>query len=464
MTEGYPYQRMLGPSELRLLKPISISLDCISFTIVRVPRDSVPQYTAVSYVWGNEEPTETIHLDGRAYKVRPNLWSCLYYLGRFSQRTYRCLWVDAICINQHDEQERNKQVLHMDDTYRKAFSVSVWLGLIPVPDELRSSTSHRKHLLTADTDDLDWRGAMSDLANRPYWSRYWVIQEFLVGRDVTIHCGDQFILWEDFKDMLCHVAGIPATSNVSDVNLHKGIATGFVALPLLLDRHPDRHPESSQSLSVLLKNYRRASCKDPRDRIFALLGLIEGDERGLLERFFPNYALEVRTVQTIALAHVIQYPTLHICSLREFELEAQDIFSGLGVESRVERRDILDEAKRMDYIDSNFKLSDTDPNDLSSILRTDAQMQAAQGRIKQLQKVADILKSVLPGYGTLRGTGSLRMDCALPQREFDWGIRDVESGRRRSPRSCSGWCKKLMVLLILVAAVSLICYKKLRLH
>lgn len=38
------------------------------------------------------------------------------------------LWIDSICINQEDVEERNSQVKIMGDIYKNASTVVIWLG------------------------------------------------------------------------------------------------------------------------------------------------------------------------------------------------------------------------------------------------------------------------------------------------------------------------------------------------
>ncbi|PVH98072.1 heterokaryon incompatibility, partial [Periconia macrospinosa] len=141
------------------------------------PRTRATRYTAVSYTWGDGAPTESIFINGQHFSVRSNLWSCLYYMGQDRRAGWTHLWVDAICIDQGNDQERSAQVRVMDVIYRNAFSVSVWLGLPPSAERYRVLSEPIK---TFDDDDFDWFDSVQELANRPYWGRFWVIQEFLL--------------------------------------------------------------------------------------------------------------------------------------------------------------------------------------------------------------------------------------------------------------------------------------------
>lgn len=93
-----------------------------------------PTYEALSYVWGSMEETVTAFVVGfpgsgdpsSPMQISPSLASALRQL-RYTNRT-RTLWVDAICINQDDIDERNAQVKRMGRIYSLATRVVVWLG------------------------------------------------------------------------------------------------------------------------------------------------------------------------------------------------------------------------------------------------------------------------------------------------------------------------------------------------
>jgi hypothetical protein len=68
-----------------------------------------------------------IWLDGSLTLVRQNLWHALNHL-RCDKTTDRVLWIDALCINQEDEEERDRQVGFMGELYSNARTVLAWLG------------------------------------------------------------------------------------------------------------------------------------------------------------------------------------------------------------------------------------------------------------------------------------------------------------------------------------------------
>lgn len=102
--------------------------------------ENAPPYRALSYAWLNEHyiwneqpdgsPAEdakrAITCNGRSVFIGANLYSALHHLREPHQPKF--LWIDAICINQNDPNERTHQVLQMRNVYRKSVEVIIWLG------------------------------------------------------------------------------------------------------------------------------------------------------------------------------------------------------------------------------------------------------------------------------------------------------------------------------------------------
>ncbi|KAK0709221.1 heterokaryon incompatibility protein-domain-containing protein, partial [Lasiosphaeria miniovina] len=91
------------------------------------PGEQVP-YEALSYTWGADVHDEPVRVDGRPLRVTRNLHHALARLRRHSSQPPRVLWVDAICINQGDDDEKNLQVCEMRHIYGRAAAVVAWLG------------------------------------------------------------------------------------------------------------------------------------------------------------------------------------------------------------------------------------------------------------------------------------------------------------------------------------------------
>ena len=125
----------LESSEIRLLrlqpssghgfaKPLSGSLKMIRLQ----DNDSSisAKFEALSYCWGDEAADRTLSLDNTPFPIKPNLEAALRELSK--EKVERLLWIDAICINQADLNERNEQVRMMSSIYQQAARVIIWIG------------------------------------------------------------------------------------------------------------------------------------------------------------------------------------------------------------------------------------------------------------------------------------------------------------------------------------------------
>ncbi|KAF2135425.1 uncharacterized protein K452DRAFT_260697 [Aplosporella prunicola CBS 121167] len=179
--------------------------DEISCTLRTVFLDNNPEYETLSYVWGDRKLTKAVCINGHVVKVTENLWIAMRRLRQNVQRTF---WIDAICINQNDNQEKSQQVRMMGSIFRLCLECSLWLGEGPdlgdsppgrFPPisitasrvfELLGMLCQKKHLqeypcfCIADDGAISEReeytahfNALHKLCKSPWWERIWVIQE-----------------------------------------------------------------------------------------------------------------------------------------------------------------------------------------------------------------------------------------------------------------------------------------------
>lgn len=137
------------------------------------------QYEALSYVWGKETSEQPVWVNGHSCTVTKNLEIALRYL-RFKDAP-RTIWVDALCINQADLEERTAQVAFIQVVYTDASRVLVWLG------EATDATDEAIEFMVNNEDELSrtkgterqallrpvYKG-IHELLRRPWWSRIWV--------------------------------------------------------------------------------------------------------------------------------------------------------------------------------------------------------------------------------------------------------------------------------------------------
>ncbi|KAF2093351.1 HET-domain-containing protein, partial [Rhizodiscina lignyota] len=126
MASAYPALKS-PDSNIRLLRihpshplrGIETSLECASFL-------ERPQYRALSYTWGDSKRTKPITVNGKKMLITENLWKALFHIRDRQQA--QTLWVDAICIDQSNDEEKSVQVPLMSFIYSRAKEVLVWLG------------------------------------------------------------------------------------------------------------------------------------------------------------------------------------------------------------------------------------------------------------------------------------------------------------------------------------------------
>ncbi|KAE9382019.1 HET-domain-containing protein, partial [Stipitochalara longipes BDJ] len=188
----------LEDDEIRLLVLVpgsgSKSIHCRLATVKLQTQAEVPVYEALSYMWGPPSPSTLIYVNDTPFEVRNNLFEALKQLPY--EYFPRCLWVDAICINQKDNSERGHQVAIMSSVFRAATKVLVWLGgardnsdmafeaLASVHGHLGMLHSIAKSWIMAGVDVTRYNSnqvetALLSICRRPYWSRVWIIQEIL---------------------------------------------------------------------------------------------------------------------------------------------------------------------------------------------------------------------------------------------------------------------------------------------
>ena len=177
------------------------------------PRYEWGDYIALSYVWGNPGERRDIRLDGHQFSVTLNLYYALLHL-RDSLEVRRMglsVWIDAICINQDDLDERGAQVKKMNIIYSQALAVRAFLGhadpqvtaklrALRTILETKSISKYPRdsilHNLDLNTirkmglDDSFWLG-MEAISFSPYWRRVWTIQVTRLAPSLLYYYGQQ---------------------------------------------------------------------------------------------------------------------------------------------------------------------------------------------------------------------------------------------------------------------------------
>ncbi|KAK0648409.1 heterokaryon incompatibility protein-domain-containing protein, partial [Cercophora newfieldiana] len=209
----YKY-KPLGPGQIRLLKlaPGDDADSPLRFDLVTDDLDSYPgpSYEALSYTWGNTAEPCTAFVGTRTAEyfvnITSNLNAALRSLRNRPQAAF--LWIDAVCINQDDLQEREAQVELMRRIFSSATRTVVWLGehdpstrdaiscIELVKGEAQFIPSMLDPAHGCYVKEPLWT-AFAKLLARSWFERVWVYQEIAVSANVDLRCGPFSIVWDD---------------------------------------------------------------------------------------------------------------------------------------------------------------------------------------------------------------------------------------------------------------------------
>lgn len=234
-------------------------------------------------------------------------------------------WIDAICINQQDLQEKNEQVAVMDRIYSQAAFVTIWLGRDDGSAASASTAVHKLFGLTSRSDDLDdynfepykplnpsvcersgipyineieWF-SLASLYLRQHFHRIWCLQEAVLSEDVVMYMGENDIPWDEFMMVTekLHMAqqryAIPPSSKFRPFYTAPIEAEAHLISELRMRRMLDNSSEERRQrwfqhtkrfwrgegqkcqvplLDMVLSTI-TFECSDPRDHIYGLIGL-----------------------------------------------------------------------------------------------------------------------------------------------------------------------------------------------
>ena len=175
----YNYTQLSLPTCIRLLRLLPSAKDeqNLRCELLEYPIQSSDTvfhpYEALSYVWGSEDKPKSIIVANQYLNITQSLYTALLRLQNHT--CPRIVWVDAICINQANNKEKESQIPLMAEVYAKATRVVVWLGEIEddsnealnaIRVTAENSTSLSKTQLPVQ--------AVSTLLERSWFSRVWV--------------------------------------------------------------------------------------------------------------------------------------------------------------------------------------------------------------------------------------------------------------------------------------------------
>ncbi|KAF7538301.1 hypothetical protein G7054_g3115 [Neopestalotiopsis clavispora] len=355
MAQHYVY-KPLAEGQIRLLnicldesEPHGIALSLCHVSL----DDSKGEYVALSYTWGRPEPldldptfqpdnTWRLNCNGGVVEVRQNLFDFLQQVRRAGSNA-SAFWIDAVCINQQDDKEKSEQVFRMGQIYAASSQVWIWLGGRPISIEVQQIIEEFIPAMRKDDNDrnydndfyqnidiLDekssnaliqaigyekwamWKSSWRQyraLFARNWFKRGWTVQEAALR--APEHCsvlvGSYVIDWDlilKFSSLLLIsrwplVREVPTLFEITMIRVltcyHSNSAS---SQPVLTAREAValKHKWHTDFLNLILRA-RNLYVEDPRDRIYAYLGMMLQNKPPSVENsIVPDYALDVEFV------------------------------------------------------------------------------------------------------------------------------------------------------------------------
>ncbi|KAG8355395.1 hypothetical protein FVEN_g6877 [Fusarium venenatum] len=255
---------------------------------------SCPDYTALSYTWGDDTKLRQIYFqNGTELGIRENLWLFLRDQSMLISQP-KLFWIDAICINQSNIHERNHQVNLMRQIYARAGHVNIWLG-----QEDDDSDIAMDFLACRAKQKLKCRGlgyrspwsrqegrALMHLCNRPYWRRMWIIQEIIYAKDITIWCGSKSCEWSAAESLYLKMKSLEDENWQTHHEYVVQVLQSSAAV-MIWQRAHWRHPDTTApSLLTLINIFQDWQCTDIRDKVYSLVEMASKDTA-----VTPDYSL-----------------------------------------------------------------------------------------------------------------------------------------------------------------------------
>ena len=275
----------------------------------------VPKYNALSYVWGGTRKTHKIIVNSQQAAVTESLYDALCSLRSILMKegwsVAKPLWVDAICINQTDKQERSEQVLVMGRIYGEAWKVFIFLGrpTPPFKNTLRELLDSLYRLYNDSLSARTWWEKYYDVATHvlslPWFSRVWVMQEAVLAKQPIVIYGDHADFFQNLFTIFEFYDKNPFSVNEPTHNMER---FNRLVLPLsfLVQRLAKRDtPNEDLTLAFAMSEGRSRKCTDSRDHVYGMIGLIATID-GAAAALTPHYSKTVAEVYSAATRYCLE--------------------------------------------------------------------------------------------------------------------------------------------------------------
>ncbi|KAL2062070.1 hypothetical protein VTL71DRAFT_6336 [Oculimacula yallundae] len=336
VSEAYQYVPLPKGTSIRLLHiefgeaELEEPLFC---RLEEVFLDDSPSYRALSYTWG--DPTETFPVyienshDSAVEEVEP-MYSRLDVTVNLHQALVQLrenyvplvIWADAICIDQSNLDERSQQVQLMAKIYECADETCIWLGMADEYTDVAFDwleKSAEQMVAEGEREDpagspRSWENSMprisedevqviqrtfSDSGPRKWWERAWVVQELAYSHLAMLFCGTKSYPWLvlEVLGFALYIGALKshyATQDWPFADFRIRISTKSIRSLSDLAKFGiiNKRNGISKRFEEVLALTRSRKSTNPRDHVYALLGLCTFSNRDLI----PEYSKSVSEV------------------------------------------------------------------------------------------------------------------------------------------------------------------------
>ena len=278
----YQYSELAGKDAIRLIclhpcDDLEASVECslihTSLSGYRHDFGGDFHYIAISYVWGDPNDLRLISINEKGLYITASLESALRHIreGRGSFH----VWADGVCINQKDVHDRNQQVRLMGDIYSAATHTIIFLGkssqkcdaVLKRSNPVGKWDTPAKRLPVGQFE----RVIEEEILTRPWFNRVWILQELFLSQVPWLQCGKSLVRWNVFCERVIASESMLWTpkSRLVLENMSNNRKEFIFANESSLGQ-----PENpGQFLFEILSMRRACGVSDPRDMIYAHLGL-----------------------------------------------------------------------------------------------------------------------------------------------------------------------------------------------
>lgn len=291
--------------------------------------DSITPYKALSYTWGSTDDPGEIVVSTKGYetsgtlRVTRNLAIALNHFR--DKKSEVVLWIDAICINQGSIPERNYQVKNMARIYSLTSAVVIWLGAETQSTKLALRTLENwaegvhvqwwNQTMEAEAQnknaeklvDLeqsldfpeDIHEALQGIFSCSWFERLWIWQEIALAPQDSSYLlvGRNSIAWKTFATAVFvlhtkvkRIAKYPDPKDKQRTELVYQVCNSTSTKRLRTSVFAD-----------LARATGTSKCTDERDRVYALLSLLQG----------PKADLEIEVDYSKTISEIYQNLVLH---------------------------------------------------------------------------------------------------------------------------------------------------------